>query len=505
MTDLLDKIKECTDLPAIPAVVLQIVSLCSKVDADLDKVATLISADPAMAARILRIANSCLFARAPKVTAVRRAVVRLGLKMVRMTVLSFALIQRTRQDAPPSFDFQRFWNHALLTANSARTLCEELRYRERDEAFAVGLLQDVGVLALQRALPNEYENVLRTLSQDPTVGLYQVEQRVLGITHTEAGGFLLENWGLPPQVFVPVAHHHDPDSLQDPDDRRMGRVLNLGADIAKFFMDPAKGLTRKQNLNLAREYFNLSEERLDAVLQGVDSAVREMADLFSLDVEGLPSYVAVREKAAAELAELALEAEAARLDLTQKREQDDRRMRDLEERNLALKEQATTDGLTGVLSRAEIDQRLKSEHARAGRYGHHLALAMVDIDDFKRINDSLGHLKGDSALKSLAAFLSDTVRQTDLVGRFGGDEFLVIFIEPTGDGTTQAAERIRIGIESQSPAWLPDGSCVTASVGAVFLKNAATVPSVDKLIEAADKCLYAAKDAGRNCTRYAVL
>ncbi len=505
MTDPLDRIRDCTDLPAIPAVVLEIVSLCSRVDANLDKIASLISADPAMAARILRIANSCLFARAPKVTAVRRAVVRLGLKMVRMTVLSFALVQRTRQDAPPSFDFQRFWSHALLTANAAKALCEELRYRERDEAFAVGLLQDVGVLALQRALSEEYEQVLLRLSQDPTAGLYRIEKRILGVSHTEAGGFLLERWGLPAQAFEPIAHHHDPDTLQDPDTRRMGRVLNLGADIAKLFMDPAKGLTHKQSLNLAREYFNLSKKRLDAVLQSVDSAVREMADLFSLDAEILPTYADVRDKAANELAELALESEAARLDLARKQEQTRRRLRDLEERNVALEEKAAIDGLTGVLSRTEIELRLRAEHTRAKRYGHHLALIMLDIDEFKKINDTHGHLKGDAALRACAGFLNATVRQTDLVGRFGGDEFFIILIEPSKEGTTQVAERIRLGVQAQSPNWFQGDFCMTASVGAVFLEDPNAVPSTDRLIDTADRCLYAAKDAGRNCTRYAIV
>ena len=120
MESLLDRIDSCPDLPTIPAVALKIVSLCRESDADLDQLARLISLDPGMVLRVLRTANSCLFPRSPKVTSVKRATVRLGLKMTRMSVLSFSLLASTLKDAPAAFDLQCFWKHALVTANTAR-------------------------------------------------------------------------------------------------------------------------------------------------------------------------------------------------------------------------------------------------------------------------------------------------------------------------------------------------------------------------------------------------
>jgi len=505
MADALEKIKGCSTLPAVPAVVLEIVSLCTHVDADLDQIASLINTDPAMAARILKIANSCLFARAADVTSVERAMVRLGLRMVRMTVLSFALLQETLRNPPPSFDFQRFWKHALITANTAKCFCDDLRLRRRDEAFALGLLQDVGILALQQALPDEYEEVLAEYAREPTADLSRIETDLLGTSHAEVGAFLLEQWRLPSQIILPIAKHHAPGDLEDVDDRRMAEVLALGSETARFFLDSAKGVSHDRIRNLACSRFDLPKDRLDGILQTVDEAVRETADLFRVNVDDLPSCASLRQTAAEELTELAIQSEAARQDLAEQHEEATQQLRRLQQRNIALREELALDGLTGLINRAEIEERLRAEHARACRHVHQLAVAMVDVDHFKVINDTFGHQTGDSILRSLADFLQSTIRTADVVGRYGGDEFLIILTEPTRDSIVHAAERIRLGVQNRSPQWLDEKGAFTVSLGAALLTDPQGLSSCDVLIETADRCLYEAKKAGRNCTRYATM
>ena len=239
----------------------------------------------------------------------------------------------------------------------------------------------------------------------------------------------------------------------------------------------------------------------------MDDTVRETAALFRVHVDGLPSYAELRRAAAEELAELALEAEAARQDLAEQHEEATQQLRRLQQRNITLREELALDGLTGLVNRAEIEERLRAEHARARRHVHQLAVAMIDVDHFKIINDTYGHQAGDTVLRSLSDFLQSTIRAADVVGRYGGDEFLIILTEPTKNSIIQAAERIRLGAEKRSPQWLRNDAnvSVTVSVGTALLTAPEGLASCEALIDAADKCLYEAKKAGRNCTRYTTI
>ncbi len=160
---------------------------------------------------------------------------------------------------------------------------------------------------------------------------------------------------------------------------------------------------------------------------------------------------------------------------------------------------AVTDGMTDLANRRHFDQLLQAEWARAGREGRSMALLMVDNDFFKSYNDTYGHLRGDEALKAVAAALRDTVRRpADLVARFGGEEFAILLPGTDLDGALQVGEAVREAVAQL--AWAhprsPFGH-LTVSIGV-----AACLPVVDRdphsLIEAADFALYEAKERGRN-------
>jgi two-component system, cell cycle response regulator len=159
---------------------------------------------------------------------------------------------------------------------------------------------------------------------------------------------------------------------------------------------------------------------------------------------------------------------------------------------------STHDALTGVQNRAYFRERLNEEFVRARRAARPLAVAMLDVDHFKRINDDYGHLAGDTVLRQIARTLMLNIRRTDLVARYGGEEFVIAF--PESDLETAAArlEQLRVAIQSLSvavPGLAPPVSC-TASFGvAAFPTDADTV---DQLIAIADERLLAAKGAGRN-------
>ena len=159
-------------------------------------------------------------------------------------------------------------------------------------------------------------------------------------------------------------------------------------------------------------------------------------------------------------------------------------------------QRAITDALTGARSRQHILELAELEFQRARRFQHSLATVMVDIDNFKQVNDTYGHAAGDQALQAVAARIQAKLRDIDLLGRYGGDEFVVLLVATGSAGASLVAERIRREIET-APIELDHGPLyVTVSVGVASLtKDYADWPA---LLNAADAALYAAKKAGKN-------
>ncbi len=162
-----------------------------------------------------------------------------------------------------------------------------------------------------------------------------------------------------------------------------------------------------------------------------------------------------------------------------------------------LAERAEVDGLTGLGNRAAFDKRWAEKVAESRRYGTPLSLAMLDIDYFKRINDTYGHPAGDQVLVGLAQSLQSESRSPDIACRYGGEEFALI-MPSTGPAEAQiVAERIRAALAAQIWSRHPD-SPITVSVGLVGSSGPIGDVTPDRWLEAADRNLYAAKRAGRN-------
>jgi two-component system, cell cycle response regulator len=163
----------------------------------------------------------------------------------------------------------------------------------------------------------------------------------------------------------------------------------------------------------------------------------------------------------------------------------------------ALREQATHDGLTGLLNRSVILDTLRKELSRAGREGHPLSVLMVDVDRFKLVNDEHGHSTGDAVLREVAARMQSAVRSYDSVGRCGGEEFLIVLPGCDGDGAFTQAERVRETIAASPMVSGPLRLPVTCSIGAASRLHP-TGDDADGLLREADMALYRAKDDGRN-------
>lgn len=159
---------------------------------------------------------------------------------------------------------------------------------------------------------------------------------------------------------------------------------------------------------------------------------------------------------------------------------------------------AVTDGLTQAANKRALDEFLDREMSRARRYQRPLSVLMIDIDHFKNVNDTFGHLTGDLVLREMAAVVKPRIRREELFARYGGEEFAVVLPESDGDGARELAETIRAMVADHPVVFEGRTIRITISIGVgAFDRDKHRGPS--DLLKTADANLYAAKAAGRNC------
>jgi len=167
----------------------------------------------------------------------------------------------------------------------------------------------------------------------------------------------------------------------------------------------------------------------------------------------------------------------------------------------AMLEKVNTDPLTGVYNRRRFDEILHIEFERVMRYDLAIGLLILDIDHFKKVNDTYGHQAGDDVLIATAAKISESLRKSDLLGRYGGEEFIALLPETSRENALETAERLRRVIETNTVSYGNHIIKVTISVGVSYLHSEKGL-TIERIIKNADDALYAAKERGRNQVAY---
>lgn len=182
--------------------------------------------------------------------------------------------------------------------------------------------------------------------------------------------------------------------------------------------------------------------------------------------------------------------------LRQGRDELDAINKTLREKNEELQLLSITDGLTGLYNRKHLMETVIAEVKRSRRHEHQFAVLMLDIDHFKRYNDTCGHLAGDDVLRKMSAVFKKSVRDCDYVARYGGEEFLIILPETTAEEAVNVAERLRLQVEDEKVGEEGGAEVVTVSVGVASFPENGDDP--EAIISGADSALYEAKMSGRN-------
>lgn len=198
------------DLPALPGVVLELQAALEDDFASGDRIAGIIQRDPAMASRLLRVANSSAFSTGTPVSSLATALQLLGFRQVRSICMGIAVVSAFRRPGSGLLD-QRFWQHSIAVATLARELARGLRHPSlpMDEVFVGGLLHDIGFVLLDQYFPDALKEA-RMVADATGTPLWMTERIVLGTDHGQIGGMLLDAWGLPAGIAAAVSCHHHP-------------------------------------------------------------------------------------------------------------------------------------------------------------------------------------------------------------------------------------------------------------------------------------------------------
>lgn len=489
-------------LPSPPGIVLQVLERASRLDCSPTELAAVIHRDPALCGKILKAVNSALYGLPRSITSIERAVVLLGLKPVRSLVLSLSLPAMQQSAASPPTE--SFWKESVAGAIVAHELAIYLRRPCREEDLVAGLLRDVGTLALQQVCPQEYAQLLAEPAEERIRNPCRLERQLLGVDHADVSAFLLERWRLPEDVTEAVRHHHSPEQTDELPRAAAERVrlLYFASRIAQLQLGAAQPELLSDVLAFGREHYGMNEAALTAFLEPLAQKIEEFAALMDLDIGSCAHYPRILARAAEELVQLTLETSVDKLRILEQKRQAEQETQLWRQQAHRLRDEVVRDPLTDAFNRGCLEEELRLTFRRACRRGTVLGLIFLDLDDFKGLNDRFGHLFGDQVLKDTATSLFNAVRPSDVVARYGGDEFCVVVENTSRESLRAMAERLwhsfnnRV-IESTDHTASIRAS-IRASIGAVLcLPRTFTRPATE-LLQVADRAMYAAKSTGKN-------
>ncbi len=283
-------VRNAASLASPPKVLTRLIEITADPSYSQDEVSRLLSSDPAIAAAILRLANSSVLGGVRKIASVREAIIRLGIRQVRTLVTAQCVVDSVRSAASDQVDLSYFWRRSLATAIIASRCAEHVSRTLRELAFTAGLLCDVGVMLLSRAVPGLYRSIAAAYAPGRGEHFLSLETQAIGTTHAHVGALALDAWTLPAEIVTAVHHHHTPtDPSLAPRLARLCGILSGAGEIARMLCEASHSEFAKETLSAAVTDIGLPAAVLAGVLGQVEPELTELAGILHVDV--IPSRV----------------------------------------------------------------------------------------------------------------------------------------------------------------------------------------------------------------------
>ena len=471
-------IENLENLPSPPGVAVKILEMYSQPEICVDDLGKVISADPALSARIIKYANSASFARRHPATSLKQAIMVLGAAGVKLIALSFSLTEMGKSDDDDGFSYDEFWKTSIATAVSAKEIFRAVG-KDEEIGFLLGLLMNIGQIGMACSDPDSYLKLLSDLPvNDPR--LIEKEKEVFGSNRFDQVIAVLNAVGFPESISTSLeclANTDDGESIESTSLKLANQtsylLLTENPDL-ETVRSISKRLSKLTGFNIEQ-----SQQLFDSTLE----SYKEVASVLSYENPKAKS-----------LREIELEAKMSLIQETMALQMSNA---EVQRENSELKDMAYIDALTGLGNRRQYDGMFAAEMERCARMNRPLALIVVDIDHFKSVNDTHGHAAGDSILANVASRLSLHIRSYDFLFRFGGEEFVLILPETSEDECRIVAERLRESIAAQAFEFEEKQIPVTISIGGANFSKELN-GTEETLFKQADENLYVAKQTGRN-------
>ena len=487
------------ELPSPPAIAVRILDAVKNDKESFRSLAQVISSDPALTAKMLKVANSPLYGLARQVDTIEMALTVLGIRALKNIALSFVIAGEIQSSCYGAFDFKKFWKGSATSAVAAEMFSASMG-KKSDDTFVSALLQNIGYLVMFLTRPKDYIKVMGGGKGSENDQL-KLEKDIFGFDHQELGAALLKDWGLPKTIYLPILFHHFPEQYPDESFNRAS-VLYVSHLLSSIYQNSNSAEKAVEVQNLLKEEHQFADGEVVKLIDSVAENATEILATFEIGDEVIKPYSQLLQEANQELGKLNLSYEQLIVDLKGAKDEAENLAAELMEANQTLSTLVFRDGLTGLYNHRYFQEMLEMELDRSRRHSRFLSLIFFDIDHFKNINDSYGHLVGDFLLKSMADRVSKIIRSSDILARYGGEEFAIIMPETDESGLKVFAERVRRGVEQMKVEVEGQAHTLTVSIGGTTVRPGLSIEDKRILIQAADQAVYQSKDLGRNKFTY---
>jgi two-component system, cell cycle response regulator len=534
---LVDRIRQCPNLPSLPAIALQVLQLAQREDVDISEIARAISKDPALSGKILKTVNSSFYGRAQAVSTISHALVILGLQSVKSLVLGFTLVKSLGGGRGKGFKHLQYWRRSIYAATAARSAAAKALLVQQEEAFLAALLQDIGMLVLDAVLGEQYNAVCAKAASHEE--LAAAEQAELGLTHADAGGVLAQQWKLPPLLAIPIAHHHNPAGVEDPTLQKLAELVQLSGRCAEVFAEEpdAAAIARARGACAA---YGLNESESEALLEEVGTRTREVASLFEINLGTPQEYDVVLKRANEAMERLARPTRAAAaapaaaataaVELPQAavataappaapapapatgqhglsgHSQNASRSPAVSSAPVPTVQPIAAPVVSGppatLVERTAFDAFLAEHFGVALGTGNSLSMLVTGLDAVQALSGSFGAAAPERAMGYIGRLLATAARPLGLAARLGPHTICVALPGATRAAAVALAENVRRAASAR-PAPL-DGersSPLTICIGVATLEPGSRLTDPAHLTRAAELALAAARRAGPNRVR----
>lgn len=489
------RIDSLSYLPTTAAVAMKFVELGKNGDADPADYAKVISADSSLSSKMLALANSSWAGVRNEVTNVKTAVNLLGLGTVRTLAVSYCMTGLHNELHLSAEESHMFWESSLCKAVAAKKYVSMFDASSAEEVFVAGLFQDFAVPIMFATAKEQFLGLLQASDANVQTQLKK-ERELFRMDHAEVGRILAQKLQLPDLFVDAVAFHNSSEKLDEFIEHKptaaaihvasmFPHLLNVwhrdDADaLCVFLKEHAPSTDANTFLTDVQDEFN----KVYGFFHNGSSPDTQLAELL--------------ERVTREVADNTTELVGTVNELLRQAAATGPQANETDPQPSELEDETLRDPLTGAWNRGGFTTRAKDALKKAARYGTSLAVVYLDIDGIKGVNDAFGHEFGDVTLTAVVAKIADAVPQSDVLGRMGGDEFVIVLNDCTETDARQIVQRIIANVAEMTIRKGDQSTRISLSAGLLYVQPSNREQQFDVVVKAADKLTDRAKRTGGN-------